>query len=113
LAELVRAGHPIDRARLAEQASRPDRSPAWQAGMAPANRCVFLADDASCSIYAERPATCRKHPVSTPAALCARPQAVAPPVLVPLADVLLSAALSLEEDAPASIPKQLARHLNR
>jgi hypothetical protein len=111
LAERVAAGHPIDRARLREQASRPDRSDAWQAGVVAANRCVFLDGGDGCSIYHERPATCRKHLVTTPASLCADPRAHPRPVVVPLADVLLSAALSLEDEPPASIARALARAL--
>jgi uncharacterized protein len=115
LAELMRAGHPvghrIDMARLAEQAARPDRDAAWMAGVVTANRCIFLDGDEACSIYEDRPATCRKHLVTTPAALCADPHAFPQPVLVPLADVLVSAALSLEEEAPVSIAKSVARAL--
>jgi hypothetical protein len=111
LAGRVRAGHVIDRARLREQASRPDRSEAWMAGVVRANRCVFLDEEDACSVYEERPATCRKHLVTTPAVLCADPNAFPQPVLVPLADVVLSAALSLEEEAPVSIAKSVARAL--
>ncbi len=107
LASLVRQGHPIDRARLEEQASRERRSAAWASLVSPENRCVMLGDDGACTVYASRPSACRKlvvlsHPIEC-ATLGGKPE----PFVVPLAELVLSTALSLPDNPYASLSKSL------
>jgi Fe-S-cluster containining protein len=101
-AEVLRAvvlgGVPIDRPRLELQAARERKSPEWNRYGSPENRCVFLGEDGGCRIYEHRPSICRKHMVTSPAAACTTAGAPVAPVQILLAEILLSAALSLGTD---------------
>ena len=92
LESLVRNGHPIDRQRLALQAVREVADPLWKKGSHLAqNKCVFLNPVGDCSIYEDRPVMCRRHSVTSPAALCATLDA---PIVIryfPKVDVIISA----------------------
>ncbi len=112
LAQLVGAGHPIDRERLARQAAREPKSPAWSAPNAD-NRCVFLKADETCGIYAQRPNVCRKVLVVTPPEECALPDGKPHPITIPLAELVISVALSLPGNGPATMAKGLASGLAR
>ena len=103
------AGRVIDRERLAVQAARERKSPEWRKFWSKENRCVFLGDDGACGIYEDRPSVCRKHVVTTPAAACTTDGAAVAPVQVLLAEILLSAALSLEGVEFGSLAKMLTR----
>jgi hypothetical protein len=107
LKAIVQEGFPIDRERLAEQASRERMSTEWSRFWSPKNRCVFLGETGGCQVYDERPATCRKHLVTTPASACTTAGAAVAPVQVLMAEILLSAALSIEGTTFASLPKML------
>lgn len=107
LAALVEDGFPIDRARLDEQASRERRSPLWSRFWHPESRCVFLGATGSCQIYEHRPAICRKHLVVSPASACTTAGATVVPVQVLMAEILLSAAISIEDTPFAALPKML------
>ncbi len=107
LRDLVRAGVAVDALRLDLQASRERKSPAWNTAVNPDNRCVFLGDDGACRIYEHRPSICRKHLVTSPAKACAPPSPVVLPVQILLAEIVLSAALSLEGTASGSLPRML------
>ncbi len=111
LREVVQAGFPIDHERLAKQAARERQSPEWSRFWSRDNRCVFLGENGGCQVYASRPAICRKHLVTTPARACTTPGASVAPVQVLLAEILLSAATSLEGTKFASLPKMLAAAL--
>jgi len=101
------AGRVIDRERLAVQAARERKSPEWRKFWSKENRCVFLGDDGACGIYEDRPSVCRKHVVTTPAAACTTDGAAVAPVQVLLAEILLSAGLSLEGVEFGSLAKML------
>lgn len=111
LAERVRDGIGIDRARLADQAARPRLSPAWARFFAAENRCVFLGDEGACRIYEDRPAACRRLLVTSPAEACTTAGAAVAPVRILLAEILLSAAVDLAEGEFASLPRLLHRAL--
>lgn len=113
LAALVAGGLPVDRARLARQAARERKSPEWSRHGHPDNRCVFLGEDGACRVYEHRPAICRKHLVTSPAAACTETDGAVAPVRVLLAEILVSAALSLEGTTFASLPKLLLAALPR
>ena len=113
LKAVILRGFPIDRQRLDLQAARERKSAAWNKFGSPDNRCVFLGPDGACQIYEDRPAVCRKHLVTTPAAACTTAGATVLPVQVLLAEVLLSAAISIAVEGAsfASLPKMLSAAL--
>ena len=111
LKERVEAGFAIDRARLAVQAARERRSADWRKFGSADNRCVFLGADGACGIYEDRPSICRKHMVTTPAAACTTDGAAVAPVQVLLAEIALSAGLSLDGVEFGSLAKMLSREL--
>jgi Fe-S-cluster containining protein len=111
LKERVEAGFAIDRARLAVQAARERRSAEWRKFGSADNRCVFLGAEGACGIYEDRPSICRKHMVTTPAAACTTDGAAVAPVQVLLAEIALSAGLSLDGVEFGSLAKMLSREL--
>ena len=111
LKAVVKAGRGVDHERLAVQAARERQSPEWRKFWSADNRCVFLGDDGACGIYEDRPSVCRKHVVTTPAAACTTEGAAVAPVQVLLAEILLSAALSIEGTEFGSLSKMLLKSL--
>jgi uncharacterized protein len=107
LALAVGHGFAVDMDRLAVQAARERKSAEWLKFWNPQNRCVFLGADGACQIYEYRPSICRKHSVVTPASACTTVGAEVTPVQVPLAEVLLSAALSIPDTPRSSLSKML------
>ncbi len=107
LREIVQNGFPIDRQRLYEQSTRERQDAAWGRLGNPANRCVFLGNAGACQIYEQRPAICRKHLVTSSPSLCTTQGGAVLPVQVILAEILLSAATSLEGATFGSLPKML------
>ena len=93
--------------RLALQAARERQSPAWHRFGSLDNRCVFLDETGACRLYEDRPSICRKHMVTSPAEACTTPDTQVSVVRVLLAEILLSAALSLEGTSYGSLPKML------
>ncbi len=112
LRDIVLGGLAIDSNRLALQAARERQSAEWRRFGSADNRCVFLAEDGACRIYEDRPSICRKHVVTTPAAACTTEGAAVAPVQVLLAEILLSAALSLENTAFGSLARMLTQSLH-
>lgn len=113
LAQMVVDGHSVDHARLRKQAMRARKDEAWALRLIEDNRCVFLDSTDSCSIYESRPGVCRKVLVTSPAAYCSDPSQNAEPISIPLAELILSTALSLPDNPYASISKSVARGLQR
>jgi Fe-S-cluster containining protein len=111
LREVVQRGVPVDRDRLELQARRERQSVEWLRFWSPENRCVFLGADGACQIYEHRPSICRKHVVTSPVAACTTAGAAVAPVQILLAEILLSAALSLNGSAGGSLPKMLLAEL--
>jgi len=111
LSEAVQRGVPIDHKRLSVQAARPRQSPEWRKYFSADNRCVFLSGDGACQVYDERPSICRKHLVSTPASSCTKEGETVSPVRVLLAEILLSASLSLVGARIGSLSKMLVEVL--
>jgi uncharacterized protein len=107
LKTVVQDGFPLDHARLRNQAARERKSPEWNKFGNPENRCVFLGSDGACRVYEQRPAICRKHLVVSPPSACTTEGTPIAPMQVLLADILLSAALSLEGTTYASLSKML------
>lgn len=121
LAMVVRNGHEIDFGRLQLQAARERRSPDWAPMIKPENRCVFLDESNSCSIYDFRPSICRKHLVTSPPAHCitdgatsvADPKRFPVAVLIPYAEIILSAALSQPDNERSTLSKNLLAALGQ
>ncbi len=107
LKQLVQNGLPIARDRLEEQAARERKSAEWGRFFNPENRCVLLGENGECRVYADRPAICRKLLVTTPAEACTTPGDSVSPVQVLMAEILLSAALSIDGVTFSSLPKML------
>ena len=107
LRQEVAAGTIIDRRRLKTQAQRERKSAQWERFWSQENRCVFLGADGACQIYASRPSACRKLVVTTPAEACTTAGAEVAPLRILLADIALSAALSLPGAAVGSMSKML------
>ncbi len=112
LAKLVRSGKVVDRARVLAQAARSRQGAEWAERLA-ANRCVFLAADSSCGIYADRPSACRKLLVASPASECETAEGRPTPITIPMAELFISVALSLPGNGNVSLAKGLAAHLAR
>ncbi len=110
-AEVLRAevagGTIIDRHRLRTQALRERKSPEWGKFWSRDNQCVFLGSDGACQVYANRPSACRKLIVTTPATACTTSGATVAPLRVLLAEVALSAALSLPGASVGSLSRML------
>lgn len=111
LAARVAAGHPVDRARLAAQAARERKSPAWASPQAEENRCVFLGPSGRCTVYEDRPAACRKLLVASDPAQCFLPEGAVQAITIPLAEILLSTVISLPGASYASLSKAVTRGL--
>jgi len=107
LKSVVQQGFPLDRDRLEEQAARARQAVEWSRFWSPQNRCVFLGEDGACQVYEKRPAICRKHLVTTLPSACTTAGAAVAPVQVLMAEILLSAAISIEGVRFASLSKML------
>jgi Fe-S-cluster containining protein len=113
LALVVLDGHSINHNRLEIQASRERKSSDWQPIIQPVNKCVFLDSDNACSVYEHRPSSCRKHLVTSPVAECIAPNGNPQPVSIPLAELILSTAMSLSGNTHASLSKSVKAGLEK
>lgn len=113
LRESLLNGLKIDMDRLQELSQRRKNDPLWRAGAAPMNRCVFLGSDNACRTYENRPAVCRKLSVVSPAIDCATIGAFPQPVMIPMAEIIISAALSIEGAKFGSLPSMLQASLDQ
>jgi Fe-S-cluster containining protein len=107
LLENVLGGVEIDVARLKAQAARERLSPAWAKFWSLENRCVFLSDEGACRIYKDRPSVCRRLLATTPPEACTTAGAAVAPVTILHAEVLLSAAIGLDDGGCSSMSKLL------
>ena len=115
LAQVVNSGFVIDRERLAIQASRKRQSDEWKKGALEAsNACVFLGEDQACQVYEFRPSICRKHVVTNEPAECGKmDDGKVTPILIPLAEIALSAIISQPENPKASLSKMVSLALKQ
>jgi len=110
---IVEQGLPYDEERLAEQAGRERLDEKWNLGAVKANRCVMLGEGNACSNYAYRPTVCRKHSVTSDPALCSTLGASPVPRLIPLNEIILSAAINLPQNNFGALPKMLAQAMKQ
>lgn len=113
LRESLNQGLKIDLERLQELSERKRNDPLWRAGVAPMNRCVFLSSENTCRNYENRPAVCRKVAVISPAEDCGTIGATPMPLLIPMAEIILSSALSLDDSRFGSLPTMLQHALDQ
>jgi len=102
-----------DEGRLQQQASRHRLDPQWAQGTLKSNRCIMLGEDNACRNYLNRPGVCRKHSVVTPKEYCETLGASPIPRLIPMNEIILSAAVSLPQNNFGALPKLLAQALIR
>lgn len=113
LTQLILDGHKIDRNRLEIQGNRERKSNDWIPILKPENQCIFLGTNNICSIYENRPSICRKHLVTTPPTKCADAHGNPMALTVPIATVIISAAVSLPNNPYCSLPKCVLGMLNK
>lgn len=110
---ILQRGLQIDAKRLEDQAARERLNPQWSQGAIASNRCVLLGDDNACRDYENRPSVCRKHSVVSPAVDCETLGANPVPRLIPLNEIIISAAINQEGQQFGSLPKMLSAALTR
>ncbi|MNJ96846.1 Flagellin N-methylase [compost metagenome] len=103
----------FDEASLEEQSQRERLDPKWNQGAVKSNRCVMLGADNACRNYDFRPTVCRKHSVTSPAIDCSTLGATPVPRLIPMNEIILSAAINLPQNNFGALPKMLASALNQ
>lgn len=102
----------IDYENLRRLSNRQRLDDEWKKGAVPTNRCVFLGADNACINYENRPAVCRKHSVVSPVEECEKPGGQPVPKVMPMAEIILSAAVNQKHNEFAALPKMLQRTLD-
>lgn len=113
LADIVRRGHKINFEFLKSQAERERQGEEWKNGATLENRCVFLDPAGSCSIYLDRPASCRRHAVTSAKEICADRHGTPTVRKIPMADVLFTAMLETDGTSFSSLSKMLVSELSK
>ena len=111
LYEEILSGYEIDQVRLARLALRERTSEEWKKGVVTDNRCVFLNSENACGIYASRPSSCRKLSVTSDPKDCADPNGATIPKIIPMAEIILSAALNLQNNPYGPMAQMLEKRL--
>lgn len=81
----------------------------WHWGVVSSNRCVFLGTDNACRNYKNRPTVCRKHSVISPANECEKMGGQPVPKLIPMAEIIMSAAINLPDNQYGSLAKRIQK----
>jgi Fe-S-cluster containining protein len=113
LSQVVLDGASIDFTRLQSLSERPLHDQQWSKGPVTENRCLFLGVGDACTVYESRPSTCRKVAVTSHPRECSDPNGNLVPVTIPMAEIILSAALNLPDNNIGSLPKQLLKTLEK
>lgn len=113
LADFVNAGFELDLERLTLQAFRESKGSDWVKKVTGNNRCVFLGAEQECLVYDLRPSTCRKLVVTNDPKECMTEEGKVVPILIPFAEIALSAIVSQSQNAHASLSKNLLAALKR
>lgn len=108
LAQIVLDGHNIDRKQLEIHAQREEKSSRLPI-LNPENRCIFLGEDNACTIYEYRPYACRKLIVSTPSIECSKDDGGLQPIILPLIETIVSAAINLPNNEHCSLSKSVLK----
>jgi Fe-S-cluster containining protein len=113
LVDVIEAGVAVDMELLESQSRRKTQDSSWMLGVTASNRCVFLSGEGSCSIYSNRPSSCRKHAVVSPAEHCQSRKENPVPRNIPLAEIVLSSAGDIAEGQMGSLPTMIMREIRR
>jgi uncharacterized protein len=113
LADIIEAGVSVDQERLELLARRKIQDSSWLLGMTESNRCIFLGDEGACSIYENRPSSCRRYAVVSPAEHCRTLQEAPVPRNVPLAEIVLSSAADIADGRTGPMAKMISEELRR
>lgn len=105
-------GLPIDTSKLYQLSLRSRLDAAWSKGFVEANRCVFLGADNACRNYHSRPSVCRKHSVISAVEECEKIGGQPVPKLMPMAEIIMSAAVSQPNNDFGSLSKMLQNVLD-
>lgn len=100
-------GLPVDMEKLYLLSLRQRLDSAWKKGAVSANRCVFLGADNACRNYHNRPTVCRKHSVISAVEECEKIGGQPVPKLMPVAEIILSAAINQSNNEFGSLAKML------
>ncbi|MDG0816910.1 YkgJ family cysteine cluster protein [Bdellovibrio svalbardensis] len=111
LAEGLSDGLGIDMAKLYQMSLRKRLDVAWEQGFIEANRCVFLGADNACRNYYNRPTVCRKHSVISAVDECEKKGGQPVPKLMPVAEIIMSAAVNLPNNEFGALAKMLQQTL--
>lgn len=106
-------GHRIDMERLKNLSLRKKNDPAWKERVTSNNRCVFLDGSQSCGIYEYRPAVCRKLMVTSPVEHCSKEDGSPTPIIMPIAEIVMSAAVTINGGEFDSLPRMLQRSIDQ
>lgn len=112
LADLVKSGQAqidltqlqerIESHELTQQDSEPKGTP---------QACLFLGADQRCTIYADRPSTCRKYHVISPKENCSSDEENVIPKIDLMPELIVSAAMSLSDNGIGLMEEQLMKRL--
>lgn len=102
----------IDMERLEKLQLRERQSIEWKQRDVPQNRCLLLGADNACRAYQSRPMVCRKHSVVSLPDECMKPNGSPIPRQIPMAEIIMSAAINLDNNPYAPFAKMLKNTLN-
>ncbi len=105
-------GMGIDIEKLFKLSQRQRLDEAWKNGWVASNSCVFLGPDNACRNYQNRPTVCRKHSVISPVEECEKIGGNPVPKLMPMAEIILSAAVNQPNNDFGSLAKMLQNTLD-
>lgn len=113
LAGLIATGQAkVNLQKLEKQAEVDPEGSTWKLP-SEATQCVFQDKSGSCSVYENRPITCRKAFVVSAPKLCGDPgQSGVEPLLIPEIELLTSLVWSQTDDDVAPLPHSVWRNLN-
>lgn len=111
LKEAVLKGIDLDWERMEQLSKRERQGVEWKQGVVPANRCLFLGSDNTCRIYESRPASCRRLSVISPPSECETLGGNPIPRLIPMVEIILSAALNFPDAQLGSFAHMLKNAL--
>lgn len=106
-------GYRIDLERLRKLSLREKNDPAWKERVNSHNRCVFLDASQSCGIYDYRPAVCRKLLVTSPVEDCSKEDGMPSPIIMPIAEIVMSAAVTINGSEFDSLPRMLQKSIDQ
>lgn len=113
LAQLVESGRvEIDRDLLKRQAEFVGDETEWWKLPASEKRCVFLNGQNKCSVYEDRPITCRKYFVTTDPAICSTPTAEVGVMNLIHVEIFGTAAADIDQNEKR-LPISLYERLNK